>query len=158
LFDQPKLNDRQARLIDLLSEYDFEIKHIKGKENRVTDSLSRSIKLIHLASVSTYELGIKERIKSAQAVYEFFKTMKTYFEQAPIGLKYEGYQLLNDGMLTYKYRLYIPNCDELNRLILDELHKIPYIGYPSYQKMITCTKKLFYWPRMKTDIVDYLAK
>jgi F420-0:gamma-glutamyl ligase-like protein len=39
LFDQPKLNSRQARWMDLLSEFDFKIKHIKGKENRVVDAL-----------------------------------------------------------------------------------------------------------------------
>jgi hypothetical protein len=55
LFDQPKLNARQARWMALLSEFDFEIKHIKGKENRVVDALSRSIKMIHLAAVSTCE-------------------------------------------------------------------------------------------------------
>jgi hypothetical protein len=52
LFDQPKLNVRQARWMALLSEFDFEIKHIKGKENRVVDALSRSMKVIHLAVVS----------------------------------------------------------------------------------------------------------
>ena len=31
MFDQPKINARQARWMDLLSEFDFEIKHIKGK-------------------------------------------------------------------------------------------------------------------------------
>jgi hypothetical protein len=31
LFDQPKINARQARWMSLLSEFDFEIKHIKGK-------------------------------------------------------------------------------------------------------------------------------
>jgi hypothetical protein len=46
----------------------------------------------------------------------------------------------------------------LKRFILDELHKIPYTGHPGYQKMITTTKKLFYWSRMKKDIDDYLAK
>ena len=30
-FNQPKLNARQARWMDILSEFDFEIKHIKGK-------------------------------------------------------------------------------------------------------------------------------
>ena len=34
LFDQPKINARQARWMALLSEFDFEIKHIKGKEIR----------------------------------------------------------------------------------------------------------------------------
>jgi hypothetical protein len=41
---------------------------------------------------------------------------------------------------------------------MNELHKRPYIGHPSYQKMIRGTRKLFYWPGLKNDIVDYLAK
>jgi hypothetical protein len=40
MFDQPKLNAIQARWMALLSEFDFEINHIKGKENRVVDALS----------------------------------------------------------------------------------------------------------------------
>jgi hypothetical protein len=31
LFGQPTLNARQTRWLEFLSEYDFEIKHIKGK-------------------------------------------------------------------------------------------------------------------------------
>ena len=41
LFDQPNLNVRQARWLDFLSEYHFELKHIKGKANKVVDALSR---------------------------------------------------------------------------------------------------------------------
>jgi hypothetical protein len=41
---------------------------------------------------------------------------------------------------------------------MDEVHKRPYNGHPGYQKMITTTRKLFYSPRLKNDIVDYLAK
>jgi hypothetical protein len=64
MFDQPNLNGRQARWMALLSEFDFEIKHIKGKENRVVDALSRSMKIIHLAAVSTCESDVKERFKN----------------------------------------------------------------------------------------------
>jgi hypothetical protein len=42
MFDQPKLNSRQARWMALLSDFDFEIKHIKGKENRVVDALAKA--------------------------------------------------------------------------------------------------------------------
>jgi hypothetical protein len=66
--------------------------------------------------------------------------------------------MLNDGLLAYKGSFYIPNCDNLKRFIMDELHKIPYTGHPGYHKMITATRKLFYWTRLKKDIVDYLAK
>jgi hypothetical protein len=31
LFDQPTLNARQSRWLEFLCEYDFDIKHIKGK-------------------------------------------------------------------------------------------------------------------------------
>ena len=116
------------------------------------------MKLIHLETISTCESDVKERVKSAQEIDAFFKTVKSNLEQNPTGLKYEGCQFLNDGLLTYKGTLYIPSCDDLKRFIMDELHKRPYIGHPSYQKMITATGKLFYWPRLKKDIVDYLAK
>jgi hypothetical protein len=31
LYDQPTLNSRQSRWLEFLSEYDLDIKHIKGK-------------------------------------------------------------------------------------------------------------------------------
>jgi hypothetical protein len=141
LFDQPKLS---ARWMALLTDFDFEIKHIKGKENMVVDALSRSVKMIHLVTVSTCETDIRERVKSAQETDAFFETVKSYLEQEPTWLKYEGYQMLNDGLLTYKGRMYILNCGDLKRFMMDELHKRPYTGHPSYRKMITTTRKLFY--------------
>ena len=91
LFDQPKLNVIQARWMDLLSEFDFEIKHIKGKENRVVDAISRSIKVVHLEVVSANESDIKESVKSAQETYAFFKNVTSYLKQDPTGMNYEGY-------------------------------------------------------------------
>ena len=80
LFDQPKLNARQARWMALLSEFDFEIKHIKGKENRVVDSLSRSMRKIHLAVVSTYETDVKNRVRNAQETDSFTRTVTLYLQ------------------------------------------------------------------------------
>jgi hypothetical protein len=74
LFDQPKLYAKQARWMTLLSEFDFEIKHIKGKEKKVVDAFSRSMKTIHLATVSTCETNIRERVKNAQEIDTFFQT------------------------------------------------------------------------------------
>ena len=90
------------------------------------------MKLIHLEAVSTCETKFKERVKSAQEIDAFLKTMESYLEKEPIEMKYEGYQMLNDGLLNYKGRLYIPNCDELKRFVMDELHKIPYNGHTDY--------------------------
>ena len=43
LFDQPTLNAMQVRWLEFLCEFDFEIKHIKGKENKVVDALGRKV-------------------------------------------------------------------------------------------------------------------
>ena len=64
------------------------------------DALNRCMKVIHLAVVSTCETDVKERVKITQETYAFFKTVKSYLEKEPTGLKYEGYRLLNDGVLT----------------------------------------------------------
>jgi hypothetical protein len=100
LFDQPKLNARQARWMVLLSEFNFEIKHIKGKENRVVNALSISVKMIHLAAVSTCETDARERVRNAQETDAFFKTLTSYLKKEPTRLKYEGYQMLDKGLLT----------------------------------------------------------
>ena len=42
LFDNKTLNAQQVRWLAFLNEYDFKIKHIKGKENIVVDALSRT--------------------------------------------------------------------------------------------------------------------
>jgi hypothetical protein len=91
LFDQPKLNVRQARWMALLRKFDFEIKHIKGKENRVVDALRRSMKIIHLAAVSTCETDVKNRVRNAQETNPFVQTVTLYLQQEPSRVKYEGY-------------------------------------------------------------------
>jgi hypothetical protein len=66
--------------------------------------------------------------------------------------------MIDEGLLTYRNRLYILDCDDLKRFIMDELHKRPYTGHPGYQRMITAPRKQFYWLGLKKDIAEYLAK
>ena len=51
LLDQLNLNARQARWLAFLSDYDFEIQHIKGKEDKVANALSRNVKLNFVAAL-----------------------------------------------------------------------------------------------------------
>jgi hypothetical protein len=62
LFDQPTLNVRQSRWLEFLCEYDFDIKHIKGKEKKVVDALSRRRHELHATTISMYQTNIKGRI------------------------------------------------------------------------------------------------
>ena len=76
LFDQPTLNARQARWLEFLCEFDFEIKHIKGKENKVSDALSRKVQEMHVASLSICQSELKEQIVSHVARDELYEQVK----------------------------------------------------------------------------------
>ena len=54
LFDQSNLNIRKAKWLAMISEFDLEIKYIKGKENRVVDSLSKRVHINHRETMSSY--------------------------------------------------------------------------------------------------------
>ena len=63
LFDQQNKNARKSRWISFLSGYDFEIKHIKGKENKVDDALRRNAISNFIPSISNYKTDLKDKLK-----------------------------------------------------------------------------------------------
>eukprot|EP00253_Pinus_taeda_P001689 PITA_01689 len=62
-FSQPTLNARQARWVDFLSGFDFDIKHLHGKENKVADALSRKVQNLYEISISGWKSPFLEIIK-----------------------------------------------------------------------------------------------
>lgn len=62
-FNQPTLNDRQARWVYFLRTFDFEIKHLKGKENWVANVLSQKVHCLYKISRSEGRITFNEMIK-----------------------------------------------------------------------------------------------
>jgi hypothetical protein len=63
-----------------------------------------------------------------------------------------------DGLLMHKNRIYVPSSGELRNLVLKEMHNVPYVGHPGYQKTIAAVRSQFFWPGMKKDVVDYISR
>jgi len=61
-FNQQNLNAMQARQLATLSQFDFEIKYIKGKENQVANTLGRRVLVDHISVVISYGIYLQERI------------------------------------------------------------------------------------------------
>jgi hypothetical protein len=51
-----------------LCEYEFVISHIKGKENKVVDALSRKVHELHATTINMYMTVIKDKILEAANV------------------------------------------------------------------------------------------
>jgi hypothetical protein len=58
----------------------------------------------------------------------------------------------------HKNRIYVPSSKELRNLVLKEMHNVPYARHLDYQKKITTVRSQFFWPGMKKDVVDYIAR
>ena len=83
LLDQPNLNSRQARWLAFLSEYDFEIQHIKGKENKVADALSRNARLNFVTTISTYVSDLDEQLKEGIEQDEIYQSLQAKAKENP---------------------------------------------------------------------------
>jgi hypothetical protein len=68
--------------------------------------------------------------------------VKEGLQQEPREKKYEGYQISTDELLLNNHRLCVPNSIELRHIVMDEFHRIPYVGHLGYQKMVTTTRQV----------------
>jgi hypothetical protein len=76
LFGKTTLNVGQTRRLEFLSEYDFEINHIKGKENQVVDALSRRDHEMHISSINMYKIVLKDKIIEVANSYQQYLKIK----------------------------------------------------------------------------------
>ena len=65
---------------------------------------------------------------------ELYAQVKDKLQQQSLERKYEGYKLEEDGLITYKNRIYIQNVAYLSRVVMDEIHQAPYSGSPRISK------------------------
>ena len=54
LADQPNLNSKKTIWLGTLSEFDFEMRYINKKENKVVDALYRRVQVNHIPIVRYY--------------------------------------------------------------------------------------------------------
>nr|GEU56605.1 putative reverse transcriptase domain-containing protein [Tanacetum cinerariifolium] len=136
---------RQRRWIELLNDYECEIKYHMGKANVVADALGRKerLKPRRVRAISmTIQSGIKTKILEAQgeaskdikAPGEWLRGLERHFERR------------DDGV------------GGIRKLIMDDAHTSRYLVHPGADKMYYNLKDLYWWHGMKRDIAEYVSK
>ncbi|GJW13693.1 putative reverse transcriptase domain-containing protein [Tanacetum coccineum] len=128
ILNQKELNLRQQRWIELLSDYDCEIRYHPGKVNVVADALSR-----------------KERNKPLR-VENLGRLIKQIFKFRP------------GGRRCFGNRVWLPRFGELRDLVMHESHKSKYSIHPGSDMIYQDLKPLYWWLNMKADISIYVSK
>jgi hypothetical protein len=151
LFSQPYLNARKETLLSFLSEFDFKVRHIKGKENKVADALRRRVHALFKINISREESDLEQTIRMTSINDENYTKIMEELQNSTANSNKPDLSINKKGLLRFKNRIYIPDSTELKLIVLDEVHKKPYSGHPGYQKTITTIRKLFYWNNMKGE-------
>ncbi|GJS59542.1 putative reverse transcriptase domain-containing protein, partial [Tanacetum coccineum] len=131
ILNQKELNLRQRRWIELLSDYDCEIRYHLGKANVVADALSqkeRNRPLRVRSLVMTVHNNLPKQILEAQKE----------------AMKRKNVKAENLGRFG------------LRDLILRESYKSKYSIHPGLDKMYQDMKPLYWWPNMKAHIATNL--
>jgi hypothetical protein len=100
---------------------------------------------------------LKRKILDVVVIDQHYLQVKEILQQENVQHKIEEYEMKEHGLLMHKNRIYVPISEELRSLVLKEMHNVPYVGHPCYQKKIAVVRSQFFWPGMKRDVVDYIA-
>ncbi|GJZ94999.1 putative reverse transcriptase domain-containing protein [Tanacetum coccineum] len=134
ILDQKELNMRQRRWLELLADYDCEIRYHPGKANVVADALSRKerIKPLRVRSlVMTIHPNLPSQILKAQT--EALKEENIKAENLR-GMD-KAFEIRPDGTRCIKNRSWLPLFSNLRDLIMHESHKSKYSIHPGSDKM-----------------------
>ncbi|KAI3752357.1 hypothetical protein L2E82_24335 [Cichorium intybus] len=157
IFNQKELNMRQRRWIELLNDYECEIKYHPGKANVVADALSRKehakprrVKALTMTIHSNLNSQIRE--VQLEALKE-----ENISEEALRGME-KQFEMKEDGTRYFMNRIWTPKFGDIRSLILDEAHKSRYYVRLGSDKMYLDLKKHYWWPNMKAKIATYVSK
>nr|KYP70096.1 Transposon Ty3-I Gag-Pol polyprotein [Cajanus cajan] len=109
---------------------------------------SKSIKLGALRVTNS----LIDEIREGQKMDPFLLSQVEKLNQ---GVKSE-FRIGVDGVLRFKDRLCIPSVPELKRAILEEGHKSILSIHPGATKMYQDLKKMFWWPKMKREVEEFV--
>jgi len=166
--------------MEYLKDYDFELIYHPGKGNVVADALSR--KQVHMSSLMIKKLELIEKLRdmnmglqldSDHIKCSMLKVTNTFLEEIREGQwhyaelqqivgwlgtkKKKKFKMGADGILRFRDRVCVHGNWRMRRRILDEGHKGHLSIHLGMTKMYKDLKESFWWPRMKIDVVDFVA-
>ncbi|GKF06494.1 putative reverse transcriptase domain-containing protein [Tanacetum coccineum] len=149
ILNQKELNMRQRRWLQLLSDYDHEIRYHPGKANVVADALSRKEQSKPLRTEARKPENIKNEYVGGMLVENSKDTEK---------FRMEKLEPRTNGTLCFNGRSWLPCYGDLRTVIMHESHKSKYSIHSGSDKMYQDIKKLYWWPNMKANIATYVSK
>ena len=156
------LTHRQARWMEIIANFDMEIKYIPGKTNRVADGFSRYMEdeLVFMVEViGDLTQMIKDGYQQDSPLTNFLQICQDPEAEVPEPIRQMTKRFTyRDGLIYRDHdRVVVPNNDTLRLKIMQELHDTPAAGHFGFEKTYNLLSREFYWPKMIKNIKDFVA-
>ena len=140
ILNQKELNMRQRRWVELLNNYDCEIRYHPGKANVMADALSRR-SYLHGIHNTRAQHDLEALIRDAQHACFIENTLRE--EMKKCGAE-SHFVTKSNGIYYNLDRIWIPSRNNLRDILLTEAHKSRYSIHPGADKMYH-DLRLRYW-------------
>ncbi|SPC67775.1 related to Gag-pol polyprotein [Ustilago sp. UG-2017b] len=124
-----QLNRRQARWLELLSDFDFVIQYRPVKSD-ITDKIRDALSRDSWTSV--------------------------LLEQTHLGSPPLGFAINSMNLLTYRDSVCVPDVDNLRLLIVQDRHNSPSVGHPGRRKTLSLVCRSFFWLGMSKFVHTFV--
>ena len=160
LATQPTLSHRQARWLEKLAEFDYEIVYTPGPMNIVPDALSRrpdyNLAAVYESS-TTIGLPLLDSIRSALPSDPDFGPVLARLNESEQYATHSEYRMENNLLfLREGDRMCIPDVSEVRTTLLQEVHDSILSGHPGLDKTYTRLAEIAYWPNMRKHVEKYV--
>ncbi|SGY12319.1 BQ5605_C011g06465 [Microbotryum silenes-dioicae] len=132
---QENLSKRQARWVECLADYDFDITYIPGGENTAVSEMD-------------IDTQLRGRLVEGYDSDPFCQQVKRNLDSLP------GFSCV-DGVLYFEGRMVVPAVPQLREDILHDAHNA--LGHFSLRKTFHQVSRTFFWPRLRTSCDAYVS-
>ena len=166
LFQGRNLTGRLARWYLTIQQFEPTLKFLPGKANSVADALSRNIPVAAVTPIANFtsaDLSKAQRQDPlwSKVIYALESGDDSTLPHMPVPLS--GFLLREDVLCRMGTvakatvtQLVIPTS--LVGTVLQLLHDTPPAGHPGRDRTLSMARKKYYWPTMRLDIEQHIAR
>uniref|UniRef100_A0A0W0G4X8 RNA-directed DNA polymerase n=1 Tax=Moniliophthora roreri TaxID=221103 RepID=A0A0W0G4X8_MONRR len=167
-----KLNRRQARWSLILSMFDLRLVHVPGREMIQSDALSRRddhvkgvdtdnddvILLPQQLFINVIDLDLQAKLRDRLGSDDFHKmTLESLTTNGvpPIKSALSDWEV-NDSLIRYRGRIYVPDDIVLRREITRTIHEGQPFGHPGQFGTLDLIQRDYWWPGMAKFVKNFV--